>query len=271
MRQFAYTRKQAQRRTNSKQETWLMGIETLTVPRLALAFVPVAFVILMMWRWNHRAGHAVYATARMLLQLIAVGYVLIFIFEADSGLIISAVLAIMMIAAGWIALNTIEHSRRSLFPISLIAVMIGGGVTLVLITQGTLQLDPWYRPSYMIPLAGMTFAQSMTAISLAVERFFSETANGASFGEARTIAFRAAMIPVINSLLSVGIIFLPGMMTGQILAGVSPLLAVRYQIMVMCMAFGASGISTLCFLLLLARTAAVRSLNPEAPASERRD
>ena len=97
-------------------------------------------------------------------------------------------------------------------------------------------------------------AASMTNISLALERLHAELGKNASFEEARDTAFRASMIPVINSFFAVGLISLPGMMTGQILSGVSPLIAVRYQIMVMCMIFGAAGLSTVCFLLMVRRT-----------------
>ena len=72
---------------------------------------------------------------------------------------------------------------------------------------------------------------------------------------------RASMIPSINSFLAVGLISLPGMMTGQILSGVSPLIAVRYQIMVMCMIFGAAGLSTVCFLTMIRRTEHFREMH----------
>ena len=152
--------------------------------------------------------------------------------------------------AGWVALNTLGKGKSSLYLPSLMAILLGGGLTLVLITQGVLRLDPWYRPSYMIPLAGMIFASSMTGISLAAERLNAELNNGSEYEAARKTAFRAALIPVTNALLAVGLISLPGMMTGQILSGVSPFIAARYQIMVMCMIFGAAGISTAFFLLL---------------------
>ena len=64
---------------------------------------------------------------------------------------------------------------------------------------------------------------------------------------------QTAMIPLVNSLMAVGLVSLPGMMTGQVLSGVSPLIAARYQILVMCMLFAASGISTACFLTLWMR------------------
>jgi putative ABC transport system permease protein len=238
-----------------------MSIETIPVNQLILSFIPVAVVLVLMWRWKMRLGHSVYALARMLVQLLLIGYALVFIFDADSSAIIIAVLAVMLLASGWIALNTVEGEKLSLFPASLVSVLLGGGLTLALITQAVLQLDPWYRPSYMIPLAGMIFASSMTGISLAAERLIAELGNGCGYEKARAIAFRAAMIPVTNSLFAVGLISLPGMMTGQILSGVSPFIAARYQIMVMCMIFGATGISTACFLRLTRHSASFQSTN----------
>jgi putative ABC transport system permease protein len=236
-----------------------VDIATISVARLALSFIPVAIVVVLMRRWNLGFGRSLHAVARMLLQLTLIGYVLVYIFQTESGLIICGVLTVMLVAASWIALNTVDLPRISLFPASLASVLFGGGTTLLLITQGVLQLDPWYQPSYMIPLAGMIFASSMTNISLALERLHAETENGVAFPRARDIAFRTSMIPVINSFLAVGLISLPGMMTGQILSGVSPLVAVRYQIMVMCMIFGATGLSTVCFLTLIRKTGHFRT------------
>ncbi len=225
-----------------------MAVETIPLHQLIIVFLPVAVVLVLLWRWKLRLGHTLHALARMLIQLLLIGYALVFIFEADSSPIIIGVLAVMIIASGWIALNTLDDQKWPLFPASLVAVLIGGGLTLALVTQGVLRLEPWYRPSYVIPLAGMIFASSMTGISLAAERLVAELSNGSEDEAAKRTAFRAAMIPVTNSLFAVGLISLPGMMTGQILSGVSPFVAARYQIMVMCMIFGATGISTACFL-----------------------
>jgi len=240
-------------------ERFQMSVETIPIDQLALAFLPVAVVLALMWRWKMRLGHAIYALTRMLVQLLLIGYALVYIFDAESGLVIVAILAIMLLASSWIALNTIDGAKAALFPASLVSVLVGGGLTLVLVTQAVLELNPWYRPSYMIPLAGMIFASSMTGISLAAERLAAELANGSDPDEAKIVAFRAAMIPVTNSLLAVGLISLPGMMTGQILSGVSPFIAARYQIMVMCMIFGATGMSTACFLHLARRSPLFRS------------
>ncbi len=226
---------------------------TLSLPQLALAFVPVAITLAILFRWSFGTGNALYALARMLVQLLLIGYVLAWIFGAHSGWLILLVLGVMLSASSWIALGTVRQHRWQLLGASAVAITVGGGLTLALITQLVLALEPWYLPRYMIPLAGMVFANAMTAVSLAAERLQSELGHGLGWPKARLAAYQAAMIPVINSLFAVGLVSLPGMMTGQILSGVSPLVAARYQIMVMCMIFAASGISTALFLALAQR------------------
>ncbi len=216
--------------------------------QLAIAFIPVALTLAIFVKWSLGVGNALYAVARMLVQLLLIGYVLAYIFGADDAWLIVVVLSIMLITASWIALGAVKAQRRALFSKVLLSIAIGGGLTLALITQWVLALDPWYLPHYMIPLAGMIFANAMTAVSLAAERVNAELAHGVGWDEARVIAFQAALIPVINSLFAVGLVSLPGMMTGQILSGVSPMVAARYQIIVMCMIFSSAGISTAIFL-----------------------
>jgi putative ABC transport system permease protein len=230
---------------------------TLSLPQLALALVPVAITLAILFKWSFGIGNAFYALGRMLLQLLLIGYVLAWIFGAGNGWLILLVLAIMLVASSWIALGTVREHRKALLGASLLSITIGGGLTLVLITQLVLQMEPWFLPRYMIPLAGMVFANAMTAVSLAAERLYAELGHGLDWAEARLTAYHAAMIPVINSLFAVGLVSLPGMMTGQILSGVSPLIAARYQIMVMCMIFASAGISTAIFLSLSRRRVAV--------------
>lgn len=235
---------------------------TLSLAQLALAFVPVAITLVILFRWSYGTGNAAYALGRMVIQLMAIGYVLAWIFSADNGLLILLVLAIMLSASAWIALGTAREHRRELLAASFLSILLGGGLTLLMITQAVLQVDPWYLPRYMIPLAGMVFSNAMTAVSLAAERLYSELEHGVSWERARIKAYQAAMIPVINSLLAVGLVSLPGMMTGQILSGVSPLVASRYQIMVMCMIFASAGISTALFLSLCERRLQARLEEP---------
>jgi putative ABC transport system permease protein len=189
----------------------------------------------------------------MLVQLLIVGYLLVYVFDTDLPWVVLTVLSVMVLAASWIALRTIPEFRGALYGYAFLAILVGGGLTAVLITQAVLTLDPWYEPSFMVPLSGMIFAASMNSVSLAAERVLAELKRGASYVDARRIALQAGLIPIVNTLFAVGLVSLPGLMTGQILSGISPMVAVRYQVMVMCMVFGASGISAAIFLALLRR------------------
>jgi len=223
----------------------------ITLFDIAIAFIPVLVTLVIIFYWSSNLKQASIAMARMLLQLLLIGYALEFIFNADNQWIILAVLTFMLLAASWIALGALPVKRTTLITHSLAAIAVGGIFNLVLITQGVLHADPWYQPSMMIPLAGMIFSNSMNSVSLAGERLYSELGHHQDYARARNAAFQAAMIPLINSLLAVGLVSLPGMMTGQILAGASPLVAARYQIIVMCMIFSSAGISAAMFLWLL--------------------
>ena len=234
---------------------------TLSLPQLAVAILPALATLVILWRWSMDVGNAIYALGRMLLQLMLIGYALAWIFGASSGWLIALVLLIMAFASSWIALRTVPEQRLALLWASIAGILLGGGLTLAVVTQAVLLLDPWYLPRYMIPLAGMAFANAMTAVSLSAERLFAELEHGESWDKARGVAFQAAMIPVVNSLFAVGLVSLPGMMTGQILSGVSPLIAARYQIMIMCMIFAASGISVAVFLS-LCRTTVRSTVDP---------
>ncbi len=214
-----------------------------------LAFIPTGFVMGLLWRWTNDGRHAVYALGRMLGQLVVVGYILTFIFTADHPGIITLVLGVMLIAASWIALRSVQHKGPGLFGKALLAIFIGVVPSLVLVTQVILQITPWFFPQYLIPLAGMLFASSMNTVSLAAERFEAEFRQVQSYLQARETAFAKSLIPLTNTLLAVGLVSLPGMMTGQILAGVSPLIAAKYQIVIMALLFGVSGISAALYLL----------------------
>ncbi len=225
-------------------------IQTIPLTSLAVAFIPALVAVAIMFKWSLNASNGLYAMARMLAQLLIIGYFLTSIFESDSASIVVAILVVMVAASSWIALGTVCDKRRRLYGAASCSILIGGGITLLLVTQAVLGLDPWYWPPYMVPLAGMIFASSMNSVSLAAERMNAELGRGVDYTSARNIAFQASLIPVINSLFAVGLVSLPGMMTGQILSGISPLIAARYQIMVMCMIFGSSGMSAALFLVM---------------------
>ena len=226
-------------------------MQTIELSRLALVVVPALLVVVIQWRWLLTPKSSLNGLARMVIQLILIGYVLNYIFAAQHSTFVLATLSIMLIAASWIALRSVAEQRLQLFPIALISTISVNTLILLLITQYVLNSEPWFAPSVVIPLAGMVFAAGMNAISLFAERYFAEINRGEQTITARNTAFQATMIPITNSLFAVGLVSLPGMMTGQILSGVSPLIAVRYQIMVMLMLFAASGLTAALFYQLL--------------------
>jgi len=226
-------------------------IETIPLENLSYILIPVLVVLIIMSKWKVKPSHAFYAMVRMFVQLLAIGYFLNSIFASNSAQITVAILSLMLIFSGWIALGTVKSHRREWFPQAILSLAIAGIFTLSIIVISVLELSPWYEPRYIIPLGGMILANSMNSLSLAAERFQSEINNNEDSHRARNIAFNAALIPTINMLFAVGLVSLPGMMTGQILSGISPFIAARYQIMVMCMMFASSGISAACFLTLI--------------------
>ena len=183
------------------------------------------------------------ALIRMVLQLLLIGYLLVFIFTTKSPYIVLLVLAVMLIFASIISLRPLKSKTKNLYLKSFIAIVTGGVITLIIVVFAVISPTPWYEPRVVIPLAGMIFANSMNAISIFADRYFDTKELSKSV--------QASLIPIINSFFAVGLVSLPGMMTGQILSGVDPLIAVRYQILVMLMVLSGSGLSVIVFLNLL--------------------
>ena len=229
------------------------AVQSISPFGLILSFSPALMVIALLFRWSLNAWTALYGVARMLIQLLLIGYVLVYIFHADHPGIIVPVIIIMLVVGSWIALRPLKNKPLHFYWKTLGAIVLGGIPTLVLVTQVVLDIHPWFLPQYFIPLAGMIFASSMNTVSVAAERFEAECESAIPYPDARNNALRAALIPVTNSLFAVGLVSLPGMMTGQILSGISPLVAAQYQIVVMCMIFGASGMSVALYLMFAKR------------------
>ena len=226
-------------------------ITSIPFSRLLIILIPSGMVSFIIYSWSLEWKNSLYAIGRMLGQLIIMGYFLSYIFNSNSSLTILFILISMVVVASWIALRILNKKRINLLKYAIIAIALGGGIILFIVTQLLLQLDPWYMPRFMIPLAGMIFSSAMNGVSLAAERLQAEFEKGLSYDDAKRVAFKASLIPIINSLFAVGLVSLPGMMTGQILSGISPLTAARYQIMVMCMIFSSVGLASYIFLVLI--------------------
>jgi len=219
----------------------------ISITNLLYLLAPLLVVGYFYFIWVGNRVEIIYASIRMLTQLLLVGYLLAYLFGAKSSIMTLAIVLIMITAASFIAIRNISHKGMVAYRSIFSSIFIGGSINLFLVLFFVLDIDSLNEPRYIIPIAGMLYANCMNAVSLVAERFEREIETK-SYIESRAIAFRASLIPQINSFLAVGLVSLPGMMTGQILSGVDPIIAVRYQIMVMFMILGSSGISTILYL-----------------------
>lgn len=200
------------------------------------------------------------ATVRTLVQLIAVGYVLAVVFTWRNPWAVLAILLVMLTIAAIVARNRISQNVPLLLPWVGGSIFISTVITLSYTNLLVLRPDTWYDPQYVIPLTGILLGNSMNAAAIAGERFV-KTLNaqqieietylslGATPHQAiaqhRKDAIRAGLIPTVNAMMVVGIVTLPGIITGQLLSGVVPLDAALYQILIMFMLACATLISTL--------------------------
>lgn len=207
------------------------------------------------------------ASVRMSVQLLLIGLALEWIFALEHALPVLAMAAAMAAMAGVAAVNRTGRRFAGVYWNSLVSVSGAAFLVTGLALAGIVRVDPWYAPQYLIPLLGMVLGNTLNGISLALDRFTESLAGnrhgieavlalGGSRWEAahRQIrdALRVGMIPTINSMMVMGLVSLPGMMTGQILAGADPVDAVRYQVVIMFMiasaaALGAFGVVFLAY------------------------
>jgi putative ABC transport system permease protein len=227
------------------------GVVAIGWPQLLLAsgFVLVTGAIALWMQLGVTKDLAV-AAVRTYVQLLLLGLVLRWAFAADRWWWVVGILAIMTVAAARIILKRAPDAPSGLFLAAVTSMAVTGITVTFAVTGLVVGADPWYSPRYVIPIAGMVLGNSMTGIALSLERVFADldaradeiramTALGASPWEAAhpsvRAALRAGLIPAINAMAAAGIVFIPGMMTGQILAGADPLEATKYQIVVMLM------------------------------------
>ncbi|HJP30879.1 MAG TPA: iron export ABC transporter permease subunit FetB [Candidatus Latescibacteria bacterium] len=198
-----------------------------------------------------------WGSVRTFAQLFLVGYVLDAVFAIDRPLLVLAVFVFMVFWAAHAVRGRVRDPQIAVFAPTFLSMVISYLAVTVLVTAAIIQADPWWSPQYFIPLGGMIAGNSMNAISICLERLLTGLRErreeieqalslGATYREATAAlladAVRAGMIPSINALMTVGLVSLPGMMTGQILAGVSPVSAVKYQIVVMLMLVASTAI-----------------------------
>lgn len=221
----------------------------IPLSNLLYSLIPLLIIGYFYYKWSNNKYEIAYATIRMVIQLLLVGYILIYLFNEKDVYLGIAILSFMIIVSTWISLRNTTNKTFSHFIKILSSITISNILHLLLIINFILDLEYFYEPRYVIPIAGMIISNSMNVLSLAIERFEKELKT-LSFEEARNNSFKSALIPQINSLLAVGLVSLPGMMTGQILSGIDPLVAVRYQIMIMATILSSAGLSLVIYFIL---------------------
>ncbi|CCD35721.1 YbbM seven transmembrane helix protein [Candidatus Paraburkholderia kirkii UZHbot1] len=197
------------------------------------------------------------AAIRTIVQLLLIGYVLGWVFAFDCWYVVLPLMVLMTAIAG---LTASDRGRRSYAGQRADSILSIWGSSWLIGAFGlfvVIRIHPWYEPQYAIPILGMILGNTLTGVSLGIERMTEELtagratvemslALGATRWEAAQAptrnAVRAGMIPTLNQMAVVGLVSLPGMMTGQVLAGQSPLQAVRYQIVIMFLIAAASGL-----------------------------
>ena len=247
------------------------AVMNLSVVQLSIAYIFVLLLLVIFKsRGIRREKQILIASTRMTVQLTLMGYVLMFVFDNPSWWLTSLMVTIMITFAIYNSIKrvktTMSKELKGIIALSMICGALGTAVFFIIVV---LQATPWFNPQYFIPIAGMIVGNSMTGISLGANKLCNdieykrvEIENSLMLGASPLVAtreivnnaFDSAILPTMNNMLTMGIVSLPGMMTGQILSGTFPLTAIKYQIGIMLAILGSTGLATVLFVTLGYRT-----------------
>ena len=239
------------------------GVLDLSLWQVGLAVLLVAVVVVVSARQALGLERdLVVGSVRTVVQLYVVGLILAVVFATARWYAVALILVVMAAVATQAAVGRLRKPLPGGHWIAAAALTVSTAATLAYVIAVVVRVRPWYEPQYVIPIAGMILGNAMTSAALAGDRLQGdlrsradevETMLALGFSGREAVqplvraSLRAAMIPTVNGLMTVGLVQLPGMMTGQILAGASPLTAIRYQIVVMFMLAAATALSSLIF------------------------
>lgn len=241
------------------------GVINLGTTQMISVYVfVIILLIIVRKRGISREKEILISSIRMTIQLILTGYILVYLFENANPFYTIIVLILMETFSIY---NIFKRSKlklsKGLKKIIAISMASGTITSLFYFLFVVVRITPWYNPQYFIPIAGMLIGNSMTGVTLGVNRLVDGMNSQSHFVEASLMlgatpkvaaknivnnAFDAAILPTINSMVGMGIVFLPGMMTGQILSGTSPTTAIEYQIAIMLGILGSVALSVILFL-----------------------
>jgi putative ABC transport system permease protein len=239
-----------------------MTLVSLSAIDLSIAALLILLLGILSWRMRLGIGRELaIAAVRTVIQLLLLGLVLTVIFEQAHPGWIALIGLLMLIAAGYEAMTRQERRFSGWwgFGLGTLSMFVSSFTLTIYALTLVIGPEPWYAPQYAIPLLGMVLGNTLTGIALALDRLTQNAWErrhvieqrlmlGASAAEAvadiRRLAMRSGMMPTINAMAVAGVVSLPGMMTGQILAGAPPIEAVKYQILIMFLVSAGTGFGT---------------------------
>jgi len=227
------------------------GFIALSVTDLLLAAALLVLAGALSWRLQLGVERRLLiAATRSTVQLMLLGLILHSIFASQSPLLIALVMSVMLGVAGYEAWSRQTRRLRGWwgYGTGTLSMLLSSVLISLMSVAIILQPSPWYHPQYLIPLLGMMLGNTMTGIAVAMDTLGREAWSrrgeiearlmlgelpAQAIGDIRRGALRAGLIPIINSMTTAGLVSLPGMMTGQILAGGAPFEAAKYQLMIL--------------------------------------
>lgn len=240
----------------------------LSPVELALAAGLVLLLAGLSWRLRLDIGQRMLiASVRSTVQLLLLGLVLKALFSSTNPWLVAALAAIMLAVAGYEVMARQKHRLRGIwgYGTGALSMFLSSFSIAVLTLLVLLQPDPWYKPQYAIPLLGMLLGNTMTGIAVSLDSLTRQTVekrhqiearlalgqtSAEAIGDIRRDALRSGLIPIVNSMATAGIVSLPGMMTGQILAGSPPMEAAKYQLLILFLIAAGTGLGSMAAVLL---------------------
>ncbi|SDD96261.1 ABC transporter permease [Sporomusa acidovorans] len=243
------------------------SIMDLSIIQLLIAYIFILVILVIFkTRGIKRERQIIIAAVRMTLQLTIMGYVLMFVFENASWWFTFIMIAIMVAFAIYNVVKRVKITMSTeLQRMIAVSMVCGSLATAAFFIIVVLQVQPWFNPQYVIPISGMIVGNCMTGVALGANKLCSAieekrvviesslmlgAAPAQAVREILNDAFDSALLPTMNNMLTMGIVSIPGMMTGQILSGTFPLTAIKYQIGIMLAILGGTALTTILFVML---------------------
>jgi putative ABC transport system permease protein len=241
-----------------------MNSSVIPLSTLDLSIAASLVILLSILTWYLRLGmsyRVVVAAARTIVQLLLLGLVLKYLFEINHPLLIGLIALVMLAIAGREVMARQYRPFAGIWGYGLgtISMFISSFAITIFALGFIVGPEPWYLPQYAIPLLGMMLGNTMTGVALTLDNLTQNAWQQRAIIEQRLIlgeswysairdisrkSLRTGLTPIINSMAAAGIISIPGMMTGQVLAGSNPMDAAKYQILIMFMITAGTGFAT---------------------------